>query len=169
MKEHETSSGKEVSPGNPFQVNERNSLRKMEKAQRGVLWLSTWFVLLVAGIIFGTIAVRGFPVLVKYGSSFLTESPETLFVLKIAADQELELSANDFKRVKRFNPAAQFTGVEEFGVERKRTSFVVPKGSYAMPLTWVRELEKATGAKFKYLEQHANGEVTIEVKRALSG
>lgn len=162
-------SDRNLSFKNPFAANEESSLRKVEKAQRAVLWSSTWFVLLIAGIIFGTIAVRGVPVLMKFGSSFLTESPETLFVLKVAADEELQLSPDDFESVKRSNPGAQFIGIESFSVERARTSFVVPEGSYSVPLAGVRDLEQITGAKFDYLEQHENGEVTIEVKKKLSG
>ena len=154
---------------NPFAANEDNPLRKVERAQRAVLWSSTWFVLLIAGIIFGTIAVRGVPVLMKYGSSFLTESPETLFVLKISADQELQATPDDFEHLQRSNPGAKFRGVEDFQVERARTSFVVPEGDYRLPLGLVRDLEVVTGAKFKYLRQHDNGEVTIEVKKKLSG
>ena len=93
----ETPAQKKTIATNPFGAQE-TSLRKVEKVQRAVLWSSTWFVLLIAGLIFGTIAVRGVPVLMKYGSSFITESPETLFVLKIAPETPLQLAPDDFER-----------------------------------------------------------------------
>ncbi|MGJ8726473.1 MAG: PstA family ABC transporter permease [Roseibacillus sp.] len=167
MKEKKTALQK-ANASNPFGARE-SSLQKVEKVQRAVLWSSTWFVLLIAGIIFGTIAVRGVPVLMKYGSSFITESPETLFVLKIAADTPLELAPADFARLERSNPQAKFTNVENFEVERERTTFAVPEGDYRIPLGSVRDLEGVTGAKFDYLKRYPNGEVTIEVKKALAG
>lgn len=155
-------------PSNPFKAHE-SPLRKVEFIQRAVLWSSTWFVLLIAGIIFGTIGVRGMPVLLKYGASFLTESPETLFVLKVAADKPLQLSPEDFARLQRSNPQAKFVKVQDSSVERERTSFVVPIGDYRIKLALVRDLEDVTGAKFKYLKQHESGEVTIAVKEKLAG
>ncbi len=162
------SSSKQLQIGNPFAVNEQGSLRKREKMQTAVLWSSTWFVLLIAGIIFGTIAVRGIPVLMKHGTSFLTKSPETLFVLKVAADREMQLVPDDFATLRRSNPAAKFTNISDREVERARTSFVVPKGNYEMPLGKVRDLEAVAGTKFQYLERHQEGIVTIEVKETLA-
>ena len=153
---------------NPFGAR-KSSLQTVETLQRFTLWSSTWFVLLVAGTIFGTIAFRGLPVLVKYGSSFITESPETLFVLKVAADQPLVLAPDDFATLKRSNPQAKFVTEDDFEEERSRTTFVVPKGNYQIPLGKVRELEEVTGAKFSYLKRHDEAEVTIEVKQALAG
>ena len=171
MKEQQSSSStvQNLLLANPFRGDEKSSLRKKEKMQRGVLWFCTWFVLLIAGVIFGTIAVRGVPVLMKYGSSFLTESPETLFVLKVEAKKEMQLPPEDFERIQRSNPAAKFVGVGDRSESRERTSFVVPEGTYAIPLGLVRDLEEVTGRKFKYLQQHENGEITIEVKRNLAG
>jgi phosphate transport system permease protein len=172
MKDNQSStsaSESDAQRGNPFEVVEQSSLRKKEKVQRGILWFSTWFVLLIAGIIFGTIAVRGVPVLMKYGTSFLTESPETLFVFKVCADREMQLSPDDFRTLKRSNPGAQFVGIKDTSVERSQTSFVVPEGDYQMPLALVRDLEEVTGTKFKYLKQHENGEVTIKVRKTLAG
>ncbi|MDQ8192250.1 PstA family ABC transporter permease [Roseibacillus persicicus] len=153
---------------NPFLAH-KSSLRKVEFFQRLVLWSSTWFVLLIAGIIFGTIAVRGVPVLMKYGSSFLTESPETLFVLKVGAGKTLQVPTEDFSRLERSNPQTNFKDVQELGVERARTSFVVPEGNYRLKVGLVRDLEVVTGAKFKFLEKHENGEVTIAVKKKQAG
>ena len=164
----ETPAQKKTIATNPFGAQE-TSLRKVEKVQRAVLWSSTWFVLLIAGLIFGTIAVRGVPVLMKYGSSFITESPETLFVLKIAPETPLQLAPDDFERLKRSNPQAKFTQVEDFEVERERTTFAVPEGEYRIPLGSVRDLEGVTGAKFDFLKRYPNGEVTIEVKQAVAG
>ena len=167
MKE-ETLPTPEADPSNPFEA-QKSSLQLVEKMQRALLWSSTWFVLLVAGIIFGTIAVRGIPVIMKYGSSFITESPETLFVLKVSADQPLQLKPDDFATLQRSNPQADFVQIESFEVERPRTTFVVPTGDYQLPLTRVRNLEAVTGAKFTYLKKHSNEEVTIEVKKPLAG
>lgn len=158
-----------ASTRNPFEADESSSLRKKEKVQRGILWFSTWFVLLIAGIIFGTIAVRGVPVLMKYGSSFLTQSPETLFVLKVGADQQMQLPPSDFETIQRSNPSAEFVGVAKTTIERARTSFVVPPGDYRLPLGLVRDLEAVTGAKFQYLKRHEGAEVTIAVKQSLAG
>ena len=167
MKEEKPSKQK-ANASNPFGARE-SSLGKVEKVQRAVLWSSTWFVLLIAGIIFGTIAVRGVPVLMKYGSSFVTESPETLFVLKVAAKTPLVLAPDDFERLERSNPQAKFTQVEDFAVERERTTFAVPAGDYRIPLGSVRDLEGVTGAKFSYLKRYPNGDVTIKVKKPLAG
>lgn len=157
-----------IKTANPFGAT-KNSLQKVEFLQRAVLWCSTWVVLLIAGVIFGTIAVRGVPVLLKYGSSFVTESPETLFVLKVGAGTSLQLAPDDFERLQRSNPQAQFTQIKDRSTPRVRVSFVVPKGNYRIALGLVRELEEATGAKFKYLKKHEGGEVTIEVKKILAG
>lgn len=153
---------------NPFAAT-KSSLQKAEFLQRAVLWCSTWVVLLIAGIIFGTIGLRGVPVLLKYGASFVTESPETLFVFKVSAGTSLQLPPEDFERLQRSNPQAQFTGMKERSISRERVSFVLPKGEYRIALGTVRELEEATGAKFNYLKKNEGGEVTIEVKKALAG
>lgn len=153
---------------NPFGAPE-SSLRRVELVQRAVLWCSTWFVLLIAGIIFGTIAVRGVPVLLKYGSSFVTESPETLFVLKVGAGTSLQLAPDDFERLERSNPQAHFTNVTDSITPRDRVSYLVPAGDYRIALGLVRDLEEATGAKFQYLKKHQGGDVTIAVKKSLAG
>lgn len=153
---------------NPFGAPE-SSLRRVELVQRAVLWCSTWFVLLIAGIIFGTIAVRGVPVLLKYGSSFVTESPETLFVLKVGAGTSLQLAPDDFERLERSNPQANFTNVTDSITPRDRVSYLVPAGDYRIALGLVRDLEEATGAKFQYLKKHQGGDVTIAVKKSLAG
>ena len=167
MKE-EAHGPKKAAFSNPF-LTRNSSLQKREKAQRAVLWSSTCFVLLIAGLIFGTIAVRGLPVLKKHGMSFFTESPETLFVLKVAAGEKLQLSSEDFKRFKRSNPTVQLTEVEEFEEPLARTSFVLPEGEARLHIAQARAIEEATGATFEYVEKHEDGDITILVKKDLSG
>ncbi|MBK1833982.1 PstA family ABC transporter permease [Roseibacillus ishigakijimensis] len=153
---------------NPFAHHE-SSLQKVEKLQRVLLWSATWFVLLIAGIIFGTILMRGAPVLAKYGTSFLTNSPETLFVLKINEGTTLELPPKDYELVERSNPQLDFAGVTPLEVPRERVSFVVPPGHHRLSLGKLRDLEMATGKTFAFEKKHEAGEVTVAVDKEVVG
>lgn len=129
--------------------------------------MATWTVLLIAIIIFGTIAWRGAPVLWKYGSGFLTQSPETLVVMKIPKNVSLSLPGDDLAQLQRSNPTVAFGAVSDYQIPVLQNSFVVPEGSARMMPALANALEEAGGRRLSYSERFENGEVLVEFKKAL--
>jgi hypothetical protein len=131
---------------NPFAEN-RGRLRVKERIQRSALFGATLTVLIVAVVIFGTIAARGLPVLWKFGSTFLTESPETLVVFKINPGETLSLPPEGFETLERSNPDVAFQNVSDSTVPVPQNSFVLGKGLHPMAASVARELEEAAGER----------------------
>lgn len=152
---------------NPF-AGDRGQRSVIERFQKGGLLAATWTVLLIAIIIFGTIAWRGAPVLWKYGSGFLTQSPETLVVMAMTKDLPLSLPGEDLAQLKRSNPNVTFGKVEEYQVPVLQNSFIIPEGTPRMTPTVANALEDASGRRLSYTERFDNGEVLVEIKKPLA-
>lgn len=150
----------------PFHGN-RGKRGLLEGFQKFGLLMATWTVLFIAIIIFGTIAWRGAPVLWKYGSGFLTQSPETLVVMKIPKNVSLSLPGDDLAQLQRSNPTVAFGAVSDYQIPVLQNSFVVPEGSARMMPALANALEDAGGRRLSYSERFENGEVLVEFKKAL--
>lgn len=150
----------------PFHGN-RGKRGLLEGFQKFGLLMATWTVLFIAIIIFGTIAWRGAPVLWKYGSGFLTQSPETLVVMKIPKNVSLSLPGDDLAQLQRSNPTVAFGAVSDYQIPVLQNSFVVPEGSARMMPALANALEEAGGRRLSYSERFENGEVLVEFKKAL--
>ncbi|MBK1791818.1 PstA family ABC transporter permease [Persicirhabdus sediminis] len=113
---------------NPFKQG-KSRLRTIERIQRSVLLIATYSILISALVVFGTIIKNGAPVLWDKGFSFLTEKPQTLTVLDVAATEGLEISADGFERIVGDNKKLPVENSEEFEKSYPHTRFDLQPGT----------------------------------------
>lgn len=145
----ETPAPATLSKENPF-LRKSDRREKMDKLIRFSLWSATWSILLVASLIFGTIAWRGIPVLWKYGSDFWTKSPEALTVIELPSGGQLQAYSSSLEELKRYNPKLSLRDEEVFTRPLAKTSFILQQGTHSLPLDAVRLLEEATSTRFEF-------------------
>lgn len=96
-----------TSPSNPFE-NKKTRPKSVQKTAFWIFRVMTYSIIVAATVIFGTIFIRGGSTLLQptfpwINTSFLTESPETLHVVK-AGDQELVMGDREWRAYEAQNP-----------------------------------------------------------------
>ena len=115
---------------NPF-IKKKGSLHIKERIQKSLLFLGTYTILIFTLYIFWHIAWKGAPVLMQYGTDFITRKPETLEVVGFDKGKQLEVDKKSFDTLTTYNPDKEnIADVESFKKEFSFTSFKIKEGSF---------------------------------------
>ncbi len=114
---------------NPFK-SKKSNLRTKEKFAYGGYAFATYFIIICATFIFGTILWNGVPVLMDKGLSFLSHKPQTLSVLELEKGTGYEVPTEHFDNMLISNPnELPLENLEEFQKSFQLVSFQIKNGS----------------------------------------
>lgn len=156
---------------NPFCKTQVNGKRK-EKLLVGIFWFFTYFILLCAIAIFGNIIWKGAPVLWKKGLSFVTEKPQTLYVVEVEKADGIEVPEKNFDSILRNNSdeKALITNVRVFDKSLETVHFELLPGSI-IGEGYLKELEQQNDNFYlRYDERELDAPVafTLEADKAFT-
>ncbi len=114
---------------NPF-IKKKGSLHTKERIQKSLLFLGTYTILIFTLYIFWHIAWKGAPILMQYGTDFITRKPETLEVVGFDKGKQLIVDQKSFDTLTTYNPSKEnIQDIETFKKEFSFTSFKIKEGS----------------------------------------
>lgn len=116
----------------PFEIQPSRQKTK-DKIKQGGFAAATYFIILCALCIFGTILWNGVPVLMNKGVSFIFEKPETLSVLEIEKGENIIAPLENYKNMLRSNPdGLPIENVKDIQIPQHNVTFdLQPKSEIA--------------------------------------
>ena len=117
------------SNSNPFAYR-KSSLNSKEKSMKGLLAFATYFIVACALCIFGKIIINGYPVLLNKGLSFITEKPQTLTVLEIEKNDDIQAPLENYENMLSSNvEPLEISNLKEFKKSFGYVTFDLESGS----------------------------------------
>lgn len=150
---------------NPF-ATKTNTLKYKEIAQRAVLFIGTYTIVLFTLFIFGYIIYKGAkPVFQQYGADFITRKPETLEVVGFDKGKKLEINQESFKTLTSYNrDPALISNTTKFKKPFKFINFAIEPNSIIGD-GYLSEIENDNDFIADYIRRETNKEIGFEVTK----